>query len=720
MTIPTWITPSGFLFTATELVYTSTNIVASGTNITYKVISGALPSGLSLSSTGTISGVANAVLTTATNRFVVRALSNNKIADRTFSIEVVGPDDPVWLTPAGYLPLGVDGEYYALTKQFVNFQLQATFPETPNGSPIQYYIQNKDGKLPPGLNLDISGKITGFVTDNLSFDGGISATGGYDSEFYDGYTYDHGNTHIGVEGIDTPVGTPKIYQFRVTVSNGISSIKREFKIIVTTIRILKYNWDSMPAGITLPVTTSSVQALQWLGQSDLGEIRADNYHSIKIAVYDPNPLDGPLVYNLITGTTVFENLPMDLSLETNTGRIYGYVPYQPAYKLNYEFAIEATKTHNVTKEQFTTTNTFSLAVKGEIERTIAWETDSNLGVIYEGLISELAVKAIQLQTTYPIKYSLTNGTLPQGLTLQPDGSIVGRVGYNTTGTYTFTILASDVYELSAIDKTFNLSVTLYNNKVYTDIYVRPFLPLAKRQLYRDFINNEFTFDPTLLYRNFDPRFGIQSDIKMYLQFGIERVNLSEYAFALQENFYRKRLFFGEVKLAIARDSEKNIIYEVIYVDIVDDIKNAPKIFYDKNQIYYPASIENMRYKLSKLVLPNYSYVDIDEYNRPLFMRTAQPGDYRPVGYIPVVPICYALPGQGSKILSRIAISKFNFNIFDFEIDRIIIENPLDATSAKYLIMERQSIGDRIESDNYIFGLDEIRIDIDTEKPLSRE
>lgn len=796
MTIPTWITPSGFLFTATELVFTSTNLVASGTNVTYKILSGILPSGLTLSNTGTISGTPNTVLTTSTNIFVVRAKTTSSIADRTFFIDTIGPDDPVWVTQSGYLPIGINGVYYVLNNEYVDFQLNANFPETPIGSPVQYYIQNKDGKLPPGLKLSFDGKITGIVSDTLEFDGDISATGGYDSEFYDGYTYDHASNHIGIQGIDTPVGTPKIYQFRVTVSNSITSIVREFKIVVTTNRMLKYGFNSA-GSITvtqaastgtntavvntissivlgqyakinnvlnkvtqittatnllkfantftqsintgtiltlyssnmpqingnwsyMPNQLSSIQTLQWIENSNLGDIRADNFHSIKVSVYDPSPLDGPVFYSLVTGTTVFENIPMGLELDQLTGRIFGYLPYQPAYKINYEFDIQATKVNVFTQEIFTTTNTFTLAVKGEIERTIAWVTDNNLGSIYEGLISELAVKAVQLQTTYPIKYTLMNGQLPSGLELQTDGSIAGRVGYNTTGTYTFTILASDIYELSAIEKTFNLTVNRYNNKLYTDIYVRPFLPLTKRQMYRDFISNEFTFDPTFLYRPFDPKFGIQTDLKMYLQFGIERVNLSEYAFALQENFYRKRLFFGELKLAIARDSDKNIIYEVIYVDIIDDLENAPRLFYDKNNIFYPASIQNMRNKLSKLVLPNYSYVDVDEYNRPRFMQTAQEGDYKPVGYIPVVPICYALPGQGSKILSRIAISKFNFNIFDFEIDRIIVENPLDAGSAKYLIMERQSIGDNIPSDNIIYGLDEITINVGTDKPLSRE
>ena len=53
-------TNSNFLFTATELVATSYNI--SNSNAQFKIISGKLPSGLTLSSTGVISGIPDPVL----------------------------------------------------------------------------------------------------------------------------------------------------------------------------------------------------------------------------------------------------------------------------------------------------------------------------------------------------------------------------------------------------------------------------------------------------------------------------------------------------------------------------------------------------------------------------------------------------------------------------------------------------------------------------------
>ncbi len=57
-----WVSPAGLLFTVTELVSTSTSIAFAETGTTYTVISGELPAGMTLSSTGVISGTPNAVI----------------------------------------------------------------------------------------------------------------------------------------------------------------------------------------------------------------------------------------------------------------------------------------------------------------------------------------------------------------------------------------------------------------------------------------------------------------------------------------------------------------------------------------------------------------------------------------------------------------------------------------------------------------------------------
>jgi hypothetical protein len=117
--------------------------------------------------------------------------------------------------------------------------------------------------------------------------------------------------------------------------------------------------------------------------------------------------------------------------------------------------------------------------------------------------------------------------------------------------------------------------------------------------------------------------------------------------------------------------------------------------------YYPASIKNQQTRLQQLTIDDGSIIEINEYNQPVYMRTAQSGSYLPTYYMSVIPICYALPGQGARIASRIRLSRFDFKLLDFEIDRIVVEKSKDNSSAKYLLFPRQNITDVIDADNNV-------------------
>jgi hypothetical protein len=811
-------------------------------NINFKIISGGLPAGLRIDGPFIAGRPAN-VINTATSKFVIRAqdATTKEVADRTFTIGVSGPDMPTWNTPGGYLPIGIENEYYGINKQYVNFKLSATPTESPDGTTLKYFIANGGGELPPGLSLSDNGIISGFLSDSLVFDGLQSATGGYDDESYDNYSYDHY-----ADTTSTSIGLPKIYNFRVTASDGISNTSSIFKILVvnpgmikspesvpvqwpirelysvqlttstftytnvvnnvatittgTTFDVTRHN-HGLTTGTHVTLTTSTtatmalignktdfyiniksantftlytdssltnilrvstlaigsgtfvatasiytylIQAkadylppLQFIRNSDLGVIRANNNQDLDVSAYDPYPSIGTIVYGISTSTDVSTQLPPDLRLDIQNGLIYGVVPYQPAYSKNYSLSIFALRyastltnipIQNIIASSGTvsivsSTNVFSLIVKGEVESTIAWVSTGTVGTIATGIPSELYVKAQHLTSDYSIKYTKTSGTIPPGLTLERDGTLSGSVTHGSTGTYTFGIQASDVYGLSAITGTFIINVIETDTKQYTKIYARPFLPLAQRSSYQDFITNESIFDPTLMYRYFDPNFGVQSTIKVIIEFGIEKVNFLEYTNALRENFYRKRLYFGDLKIAIARDTAGNELYEVVYVDVVDDQVNSegksasPVVYGRNNNIYYPASINNMRAGLENIgllkltnAIPSASYIGVNDDYLPKFMQTAQAGSIDIAGFMKVIPLCYTLPGNGAKVISRIKLSGFDFKSVDFEVDRLIVENSLDSTSAKYLIFERQSIGDHIPEDDNLYGPDEVEFE----------
>jgi len=358
---------------------------------------------------------------------------------------------------------------------------------------------------------------------------------------------------------------------------------------------------------------------------------------------------------------------------------------------------------------------------------LSWASSANLGSIETGFISELSILAQQSTSTSNIHYNVFDGVLPPGLRLNRDGTIAGRVSYASTGTYTFTLLADDIINNEQTTGSFSITVVGSTTDKFTDAYFKPHFTLAKRSQYRDFINNEKIFDPKLIYRPYDQNFGVQTNIKMTLDFGIEQLNLEEYVYALRENFYRKRLWLGKVKTATAKDSSGNAIYDVIYVDVVDDMVNSQGISADpvvytpwNDEIYYPGSVDNMRRQLHTITLRDYTYIGVKNDLQPRFMLS-QPPSEKTSTYMRVVPLCYTLPGKSSIIVNKIAASGFKFNRLDFEIDRLIVSNTLDNNTAKYLIFSRQAAGDLLDIDAYIFGPEGWqRWDTETDEPLERE
>ena len=87
---------------------TNTNIplpINQTSNPSVTLISGSLPKGMRLEGYF-LKGAPFEVKRLETFKFVLRAIENNEIADRTFEITIEGEDAPVWQTPAGPLNIG--------------------------------------------------------------------------------------------------------------------------------------------------------------------------------------------------------------------------------------------------------------------------------------------------------------------------------------------------------------------------------------------------------------------------------------------------------------------------------------------------------------------------------------------------------------------------------------------------------------------------------------
>ena len=429
--------------------------------------------------------------------------------------------------------------------------------------------------------------------------------------------------------------------------------------------------------------------------------------------------------------------PPGFNLNETSGDLYGQIPYIPAYSEDYKFTIRMIKTDPKTGDQSKSDRVFQLRLQGSINTDLEWITTSTVGVIRSGYQSELAVKAAH--ENFPelgIQYNLVSGELPNGLEFKNDGSIIGKIPYGGTTeidyyqpteftidggettfdrSYSFTVEATNAYRLASIEQEFTILIGDNSPTPFSSVYMRPFMARHRRRTYRDFINNRDIFDPKVLYRPADPAFGLQRDIKMTLEYGIERLNLAEYVIGLQNYFYNKRFYFGDVKTIPAEDEEGNHVYDLVYVDIIDSQSNLlgrspDNISFLINQglvDLYSNSVENWQNSLESIQIYGQT-IKVDEFLRPRFMRTIQQSTGAPLGFIKAMPICYALPGEGFKIKRKVELSGFDFKLIDFEVDRLIIDQTFDYSGDKYLKFPIKNVDD-IRPLNVLAGPDGVII-----------
>lgn len=336
--------------------------------------------------------------------------------------------------------------------------------------------------------------------------------------------------------------------------------------------------------------------------------------------------------------------------------------------------------------------TSTIEILGEMGASLSWLNTGSLGSLVVGENSELYVQANIISTaTFKLEYQVSSGSLPSGLTLNRDGSISGFVPTNTstvfsTSTYNFGVSAVDTYKNSLLEGSFSVTVTQSTNTDYTSVFCKPLLHPNKRDSYKNFITDETIFIPGLIYRPIDPNFGVQLTPRMVISYGTKKLTLSDYKAIFDQNFSRRKFQFGEIKVAIAKDTSGATLHEIIYVDILDRYVNASKesvpASIEYNGItYYPPSVDNMRSRLTSQTQTTNSL-------NPRFTKTVQTGEFVESGYVKFVPLCFTLPGKSKTILRKITNSGFKFNLLDFEIDRIYVEDPVNEEGAKYLLLDR--------------------------------
>ena len=510
MAQPIWNTPAGSLGTFPSLLPVIFQLSASAQSpassiISYVLLCGVLPPGLSLDQDGLITGTPALVTLATTSTFTVRVTDNlNNLRDRTFSMVVLGAAIPNFTTPTGSLLSVQDSIWVEIPIQYSNPDVNNTV-----------IISLKEGLLPPGLEINESGIIrgypnppilnitfplivtsasltttstniitclstTGFALGRIVlFSGTMFGTISYTTTYYvksiinstefTVSTTQNGPTYLVTDAFGymivtlpaSSVGQPTIRtsSFTLKLESALGTAVAEYQLTV-----INQNTPVSQGGPgkvpnsrspvilnTRPTTFNILPTNEYYGyyftppkESSTLTTPSDISTFIGTAQSD-NYFAFKIIGKDFDNSVIsysYSGLPSGMIGNTTTGWITG-TPILGSTGINqYNFSVAVLKGSFISEYV-----EFSYKISNGLDGIVTWITSANMGTIYNGTISTLNVLATAQVTLY---YDIVSGALPPNLELLYNGEITGYVAdqpttqvltLNEITDFTFTIRA---------------------------------------------------------------------------------------------------------------------------------------------------------------------------------------------------------------------------------------------------------------------------------------
>jgi hypothetical protein len=644
-----------------------------------QVKEGALPPGLEIDLLGNIRGYAKPPVITITTPSVVTNASATSSIDNTISVtSTIGfsPGRPIVFTGTSFGGVLAGQQYYI---KAIPTSTTVIISETQNGS--VFALTTESGFMTATLPSISTGSPT-IRTYNFTLE--LSSPLGGDT----------GNYSITVVNQNTP-----------TSQGGPGNTPNTRYPVVLNTRPLTYqinDTDPYYGYYILPPIAPSQSAF-------MGSFQSGEYFAFKIIGHD---FDGNTIgYD-------FDSLPYGLTGDPLTGWITGTPTLDSTGISSYSFGVSVFKTGKPSYASPYFNFTYNL--EKNITGKIVWISDSDLGQIFNGTISTNAVVAV---SDVELSYRITSGSLPPNLSLSSNGEIIGRVADQPTDTlleqgattaFTFTVQAySATFPAVGSSKTFTLTVLQEFSQPTDTLYIQATPSINDRQILASLLDNNTLITPESLYRSNDQYFGKASSVIYEHAYGIYASNIEEYIVAVTRNHYWRNITLGELKTAVAKNADGNIIYEVVYSEVIDNLVNPQGVSiqeeiywprpidiglgpwytsvtdictsYDKElppgyytsrtpgyaRLLYPNSLYNMRKRVGQVLGQVY-----DSTLLPLWM-TSQQANGSTLGYTQAWVICYTKPGFADITKTRIeTVWPYTLNQINFEIDRFSVDKSM--------------------------------------------
>jgi hypothetical protein len=243
------------------------------------------------------------------------------------------------------------------------------------------------------------------------------------------------------------------------------------------------------------------------------------------------------------------------------------------------------------------------------------------------------------------------------------------------------IIESKQVNAVSVIRRFTINVNRIFDQPYETLYIKAMPPTNDRTIISQLLQDQQLIPVSELYRADDVNFGVAQNVRYNHAYGLTASTLEKYVSALDLNHYWKNLTLGKIKLARALDPAGNVLYEVIYSEVIDNLVNnqgqsvgkSVTLPYPVTQgateitTVYPNSLVNMRNQVIDTVGQVSPAL-------PLWMISKQ-SNGNVLGFTPAWVIAYIQPGKGEKILYNInrrfgtELNKIDFKVDRYELDK---------------------------------------------------
>jgi len=307
-----------------------------------------------------------------------------------------------------------------------------------------------------------------------------------------------------------------------------------------------------PRLFTLTILGNLDLAVNWITGNDLGTINTGAISNLSVAAVAASGAD--LTYSL----DINSRLPQGLKLLSD-GTISGRVSFQlmsfDQGKTTFDKTI-ASKFLYQSNTNFDNNYSFSV-------------TASNLSVSTVTIPPEVLTAVVwQTNTSYTFgQFVSHNSNIYNVIRSFVSGNSFDTANLSLYWGYK----TSQVNEISATQQ-FTVRVNSTTYEPFENLYIKCLPSADNRQKITQIIENTDIFDPEDIYRPNDPYFGLQNDIKFLVSYGLKTSSLSDYIAAMKTRHFPKKFYFGDYKIAQGKDTAGNILYDVLYVDLIEDTK----------------------------------------------------------------------------------------------------------------------------------------------------